>query len=939
MKLKRTITIALSCATILCAAIGTVAYISSAANQPSGAQAPASTATDDKAYFVGKTESEVGYGKDNNSDVMGLKASLFNEDTLTLRNVIDLNDMYKRGQTFLEILPVATEVGFADYKYVVIEMVDVYNKDNFLKIQMSSNPDDENKSGVAYFMACANNGQKLTGYEWNGKPNDEGILHVGDSFGQWSFYSFGDNDGAKSGTGFYYDVSNKSIYARPLNGSEKRQIIDFDDPKFFGSYLWEGFTSNEVYCTIRCVEYKRETAGILVSKYGDYDLSKVETTDEVAPILTVDLGDYTEESLPNGLINYSYPLFSATARDAFDGTVATNVEVTFGYDTTNPQTIAVKNGAFKPSEPGAYCIRYAATDTHGNTAEKDLYVNVESTHAKLGVAFDNVVTEIMEGDLYRIPTYTVSNALGNPVTDVKATLNGKDIEVTEQGIRPFLEGEMKLTYTIKDYVGRKVTQTHTVTVNEATVPTFIEEPLLPRRFITGNTYTLPALNAYNYVTAQGDVMTTRIYVKENGVEKELPNAKYTAGAVSEVEVIYKATVGNAVGEWSKVIPVYDVTTDGYLDMSKYFLPMDANGSVETTINSVDLCVNATEQATFEFANYVTVYPFITEFTYGEFPTRVGKFHIYLTDIEDINKSLKFTYDFKGGVATFYVNDNQNLTSAVSVALTAGGRNQLVFKADEQAVYFDINKGSGFPVSTFYNGQEFTGFTDDRVYVTYVFEGVKEPARMGINTLNLTYLSNDNGDYMAPLVSLLGKVGGEREINEVVQLPQIVSNDVFAGDVDAYITVKTPGGQFATTEDGKLLNNFLYDQSALMIKLTEYGKYEVHVTAQDPSGNEGLAAMVIRVVDTEAPTFNINGEVVATAAVGDKINLPSVTVSDNLTQNCTVKVYVFNQNGHVLEIKEGDKGFTPTRAGVYTIVYYVMDEAGNFQSQRFTVTVQ
>ena len=556
--------------------------------------------------------------------------------------------------------------------------------------------------------------------------------------------------------------------------------------------------------------------------------------------------------------------------DAFDGAVDTNVQVVFGYATTNPQEIEVKNGAFRPNEPGKYRIYYSATDAHGNTGGQYLYVDVESSYAKLDVAFDNVATEMMEGDLYRIPAYTVSNALGNPVTEIKATLNDKAIEVTEQGIRPFAEGEMEITYTIKDYVGRKVTQTHTVTVNETTKPTFIDEPLLPKRLVVGNTYTFPALNAYNYVTAQGDAIPTEIYVKENGEERKLENGKYVAGSVSEAEVIYKATIGNEVASWSILLPVYDVKTNGYLDMSKYFLPIDGNGSVETTGNSVDLCVTAAGNATFEFVNYVTVYPFITEFTYGELPTRIGKFHVYLTDIKDANKFLKFTYDFKGGVATFYVNDNQNLKSEVSVALQEGKRNQLAFKADEKTVYFDINRGSGFPISTFYNGQEYTGFTNERVYVTYVFEEVTDSARIKLNMLNLSYLSNDNGDYMAPLVSLLGKVGGQREKNEVVELPQIVSNDVFSGDLDAYITVKSPSGQFVTTVDGKLLNNFLYDQSLLKMKLTEHGKYEVHVITRDDAGNEGIAAMAIRVVDTEMPTMNLSGNVVKNAKVGDCI---------------------------------------------------------------------
>lgn len=937
MKLKRTMMIGLSCLSSMCVTLGTVAYVTSDASIYSGnSQTTVSTSLQDEAYLLGKKDSVVAYEKDNNSDVMGLKATLVGEDTLTLRNVIDLNDMYKKGQTFLEVLPVVEEIGYTDYKSVMITMVDVYDSNNYIQIKMSTNPDGENESDVAYFLACASNGQKLSGYEWNGDPNSTGTLHVSNSYGQWSAYSFSDQEGERSGTGFYYDVVNKSIYAQPLNGGVKRQIIDFDNPAFFGSYLWEGFTTNEVYCTIRCMDYKKESVSLLISKYGDYNLAKMEATDEVAPILTVDLGAYTEQTLPNGLINYPYSLFDASARDAFDGNLKTSVEVVYGYDTTTPKQINVKNGAFVPNEVGSYRIKYYVIDSHGNSAEQYIYVNAQLTQPKMEIEFNDVITQTTEGELYKIPAYAVKNALGIPTVEIKATLNGKEIEVGDEGIRPFVSGTMEITYTIKDFVGRKLVEKHEIIVEEAITPTFIEKPLLPKRLIFGNTYKFPSLNAYNYVTEQGTPVETQIFVKENGMEKELSNGRYVPGNVSEVEVIYRASIGQEFGEWKVTLPVYDVKTNGYLDMSKYFLPMNKNGNVQTSNSSVDLFVNA--DTSFEFINYVTTYPFITEFTYGENPTNVGKFHIYLTDIANANNYLKFTYDFTGGVAYFYLNDNQNLKSSISVKLQEKGRNQLLFNSNEKAVYFDINKGSAFPVTSFYNGNAYNGFTDDKVYVSYAFEGVKGNASMGINNLNLTYLSNDNGDYMAPLVSLLGKVGGEREINEIIELPKILANDVFAGDVDAYITVKDPMGQFVSTEDGILLNNYLCDNSSLKIKLAEYGKYEVQVSAQDDAGNLGSAAMIIRVLDTQAPTLTFSKDIPQTAKVGEKIQLPVAKVEDNLSKECTVKLYVFNSSGHVLKIGENDSGFIAKSAGIYTVVYYVLDEAGNFSSLRFTITI-
>ncbi len=939
MKIKRITTIALSLVATLGVTLGTVAIASGGAPQSTGnpTQTLEASENKDKAYYVGREGSTASYGQDNNSDVMGVKASLVLDDVLTFNNVIDLNEMYVKGDSFIEFYSVVSEVGRLDYKSIVVEMYDVYDNTNFLKIQLNADPYGEDTSEVGYFSACASNGQKLTGYEWNGKPTDPGTLHVNNVYGQWSTFTFGDLMADKGGTGLFYDVEQKKIYAVPFDGRAKRQIIDFDDPMFFGTYLWNGFTSNEVYCTIRCLDYKGEKANILVGKYGDYNLAKVDLTDNVAPVLPIDFGGYDEQNLPKGLINYPYKLFEAKAFDAVDGYIDYEVEVVYGYNTSNPQKVTVKNGSFKPTAPGVHQIRYFAKDSHNNEVEKVLYVDVLATTPAIEIDFEDVVYEITEGELYKIPAYQINNALGTPSMKVTATINGEEIEVDEEeGLRPFVSGEINITYTVKDYVGRTLKVTHDVEVVEATVPTFIEEPILPKRLIAGNAYVFPSINAYDYVTAQGDKIPTAIFVNENGQEKALTDGAYVVGDLSEVEIIYRATIGDAIGEWKKTLPVLDVKTDGYLDMSNYFIPSNASGRAVATDSSIAL--TATDDVSFEFLNYVTAYSFINEFSYGLNPRNLDKFHIVLTDVKDSKKFIKFTYDITGSIPTFYVNDNKNLKLEVSASATSGMRNQLVFNSQEKTVHFDINKGSALAVTTFYNGEEYLGFTNERAYVTYALEGVKGETSIEINSLNLTYFSNDTGDYMAPLVGLLGKVGGEHLINEIVEIPQIVSNDVLSGDVDALVTLKTPSGQFATTVDGKYLSNFLYDGSLLNVKLSEYGKYELHVTAIDQSGNPGLATMIIRVVDAESPNVTLNGEVPTTAKVGAKIKLPKVTVTDNLTQSCSVKIYVFSNTGPMVEIFNDEQGFIAKSAGEYTVLYYVYDEAGNYVMKRYVITV-
>ena len=68
MRFKRATTIALSCVTTVCAAIGTVAYIKSEAEPSLTPQTAVVTATGNEAYFVGKAESEVGYGSINKGE-------------------------------------------------------------------------------------------------------------------------------------------------------------------------------------------------------------------------------------------------------------------------------------------------------------------------------------------------------------------------------------------------------------------------------------------------------------------------------------------------------------------------------------------------------------------------------------------------------------------------------------------------------------------------------------------------------------------------------------------------------------------------------------------------------------------------------------------------------------------------------------------------------
>ena len=930
MKNKRLLTVLLSL--LATASVATGVAVTAMANDGAFAPTPAPVEVDNgnKAYFVGKEDSTVEYGTDNNSTKKGIKANLALDDKLTIKNVIDLQKCYDDNKAFIEIQPVVREVGKADYTHIILEIIDVYDESNFLKVQINPTPQMEDEATTAYFLACASNGQKLSGYE-----SGRDILYVNSAYGEWSVFSFGDVIGGSSGTGFFYDVEKKAICAESYAGV-RRQIIDFDDPKFFGTYLWDGFTSNEVYCRISCTDYKGDTAGILVTQYGDFDLSNPNIYDVVAPALTVDYGEYTKETIPSALVGKNYRVFPVNTFDALDGWLEADVKVYMNYYSSNKKEVSInKNGTFKPSIPVPHHIVYSATDSRGNTVEEIVEINVLASMDDLTLSFNEVALSCVEGDKYVFPAYSVSGALGNPKVSVLVTLNGKALDIESGGVRPYAAGEMKISYQLEDYVGRTYKVEHTVTVAEAEEPTFIESPVLPKYLIAGNEYVFPSLNAYDYIQGEGEAVATTIHVLENGTEKAVEDNTYTAAdGVETVTIIYRAQIGSAINEYQREIPVYSVRTDGDLDMAKYFV-YGANGATATDSRSVDLM--ATGDESFMFINRLTSLLIKTEFTLCDTPKNMQKLHIVLTDAADESKKIQFTYTFNGSASTFYVNGNEGNSMTVEGAIVGEKMFSLTFDAANKQVFYDISTSNVLAVNTFSNGEAFNGFTGNKAYVSYCFEGVKNSVSLSVNSLNGNYFSDEIEDWISPYIDLVGTVGGEYQINDVMTLPTPLANDVLAGDLKAYVTLRTPSGAIAETTDGRTLQDFYCDGSTIQVKLTEYGSYVLEFTTMDAAGNEGYSNTVVWVVDTEKPVLTLSGELPKTAKVGDKIKVPKATAADNLTQNVSVYVCAIMANGSVLDVSNAD-GFVVSEAGTYTVIYMVSDEAGNYDYEYRYITV-
>ena len=86
------------------------------------------------------------------------------------------------------------------------------------------------------------------------------------------------------------------------------------------------------------------------------------------------------------------------------------------------------------------------------------------------------------------------------------------------------------------------------------------------------------------------------------------------------------------------------------------------------------------------------------------------------------------------------------------------------------------------------------------------------------------------------------------------------------------------------------------------------------------------------------TFKSN--IVSGAKLGDKVVIPQVIVSDNVSavENIKVQYFVMTPSGKMVELTDGIRTFEPTTVGKYQVLIMVVDEAGNITSLKHTVMV-
>lgn len=940
-KIKRNILTGLCVASML-GAVGTGLTLANALNSETPTPVATQTTNTVSAYYVNGKQSTYAYGSvqagEENATLNGVVAKLYPKEQLVMRGVIDLRE--KDGNDLLISTTMVPETaGLQEVGELYYQIVDAYDPTNYVTVRMTPYPHRQEGPGTwftAFTMAYASNGQKPTG-----KDRDSNRIHVNNAYGTWTSVSFhgltgNSHTAEQNGFGISYDIETNVVYTYDAKRNVFIPVADFDNIDYFGANTWKGFTTGEVYVNVYAGAYEMEAGRVVVTEYNGYDLTQASIEDTEGPTIGVDYGDYSATEYPLAVAGYTYQLFKPTAFDVYTGESEVKTEVYLDYYTSNPakQSVNRRTLEFKPSVPGIYTVVYSAEDAFGNKSQK--LVDID---ARASSEVDPLVLDIIEapasaliGDIVAVPEVETRGEIGKSVLKKSATLNGQALEIKDDTLFVEKTGKLKITYELSDYSGRKVKKTVEITVNATDKPTFIEYPTLPKYFVEGNSYALPALSAYNYTDGSGAEIPTVIKVKKAGETTattiEGAYVPTIANHKDTVEIIYEATVNGKSATWSQFIPVYKTRTDNKMDMSKYF---DCKDGVATALKD-GMQLNAMGNASFTFINSIYSSDLSLELRMLEDSKNLSKVHIRLTDYYDENNEIVFTYENGSTQTQCYINGDESVKLPVSTLFKNETLFTLNYKNDTSRIFYDVANNNYWTIDKNTAGAPFNGFAGNEFYVTIELEKANDSnASLALQRIFRNLFTTDTRDYVGPVITVLGEYGGEKKIGETFVVPEALIFDVFDGKVSGTYTITDPDGNVVTSKEGVYLEDVKVGLGSVSIVMDKFGAYEVSYFAVDSYNNKLNYNYIIRVVDDTVPTLEVVGELQATAKLGEKVYVPKFRFSDDKTsaEELNAGVYVVCPNGLVQVLDRATNvGFVANQVGEYQVIYYVYDEEGN-----------
>lgn len=903
-------------------------------------------------YTSEKTSMEYGLCTHLGANSTGLTVRIANGDALTFDHVFDMNEL-TMATKLVEGFVVPTAHGTVDFAKMVFTFTDIEDPSVYMSFQ-GNFYDDVNAHGLTYFTA-GGNGQIQCGLEHVGR------LHVGTNQGCMVAHSFMAVD-----TGLYWGAQ-KPVNVAPdaktfcISYDAKTNqawaggkiISDLDDSNYYDT-LWFGFPSGKAKLTVSAMNYNSGTATICFTEILGVDLSAETYLDDEAPVITVD-NEYAK--MPNAVVGGSYPVPAATAWDMVSGASKVNVSVWYNYGMQNQKMVDVVGGRFAVNNVGTYAIVYEATDSNGNTAREVLWVRAElAIYAKkLTVKLDENFAKTMEvGTVQTLPEAIVEGGSGNTSVSYTLSKGNTQYEITEETFRLSEKGTWTLTCTAVDYIGNTAVAACNLNGVVSGKPILIDTPKLPVAYISGSTYTLPILYAYDYTSGAEVQKLCDVRVEYGG-----KTATYQAGGEftptvdnhnDTIKIVYSCA-GTALYEAE--VPVMVVfgkeripgAAERYREIicvERYFYTADdltlTNQYVLAGVSGLLIEANtASDSASVAFVNAQMANSFGLNMMTVPNAAKYSQMHITLTDSADSNISVKATLQKDEGQTLLTVGDTTlslmlDLESASAVAYNIGfAKTSLI-----------VNSTTSVAVNQTENGQPFNGFPSGKIYFTVELCDAEAGAAIFISKVSNVNVENKEDSTGAVITTEKALVTtAVKDSTYTVQ--KVFVGDVLCPNIRTALTVKSPSGEIVTSVDGVQLSGVDATRE-YQINLTEYGRYSVSVTASENAWKYSNASHLeygITVVDGVPPTIEFDDAFDTELEVGDLLKIPEYEVSDNYseTDKITVMIMVVNPKGMPVYLYGETPAMRCEYAGVYKVYVYVYDAIGNLTEFETEITVE
>lgn len=879
-----------------------------------------------------------------NNTVTGQMLTLTNNTQVVYDKVIDLSDNRfddtlsdrTQNEPLVEFIVQPNQIGKADMTALYVTFTDIYDPDNYISVRikyMDYNP-------TITLLRTRAAGQNWLAYHYefmsgdvlihNATSHEDGGLVSNANFTQ----KITDRDFVKSSMKLYYDDDALSIYAQSwqtVSGDGKKEIPfllrDYSTTDQFlsgGDKPWRGWTTGEVRMTMYAVGVSG-TANVMLMKLDGEDLSNPYVSDDVAPIITFsDLQD--ENNVPKAEVGSPYKIFDAQWRDLYSKVVKEKVAVYF-----DDQEIDVENGAFIPEQTGTYTIVYTASDSYGNTAEKEIRVEAISIAEKPVITLlEKLPESAVVGQRVYIPAFIGEGGVGGVSTSVQVTCAGEPIAVEYGSFVCSREGTYTVKLTATDYIGSQsseILRIRNVTVGEK--PVFDETSIvLPKTFIEGDTYMFPTYQA-DYYRAVDDCekITAKIEVTDANGTRVVKDGKYTpkvSDEITEATVRFIFAKGDKETVVEKTLPIKVVANKVAQYLTQYYVYNNAE------ISAVKEGIFFTAQEDVDTMQFAFIRPIAENQLFfrlaiDENKAQYRSFNLIFKDSANASQIVVMKIEKLDGEYRATINGEVGRYFSISEK----GEMEISYHADTYT-FTDIFDRKIGEISKYANGKAFAGFDSGYVYLEIEVNDIYGAASIGMASIANQIMNNNRQDSSNPIITINGYLSGSFAPGTTIVIPTATAYDVlgYVGDVQVTVSlngkiVKDPTA--ATTEQTYILGN-------------EYGEYAIEYTVTDTNGRTAVLARYVVAYDETKPSLTFKGEVAKTADVGTSITLPAYEIVDNGNkENVKVEIHVMSPSGLCGEVNNNKVTFT--RVGKYVIYYQVQDENGNVAFYAFDVTVR